>query len=334
MAIKIIRDDITKVKADAIVDSINRDLVARGKGISGSIHAAAGPELEEELLRKGRCELGEAVITGSYRIKTCRYIIHTVAPGFYNWERNEKELLRSCYKNIFRLAEEYDCESIAMPVLSAGRHGIPDKDAFDILLSCARDYAHFHRKTKIIIVLFSDRMVKTVTEAGLKIDEENITEKYRRLNRKLIRDYYENGPDDTIKLTSVMPEKPKDDSLEPEYRRQDLNFSEMCRWWMKEKEILPTDFYYHSHLLKSTFSNISKEGSQIVPKKTTAFLCCIGLRLDLDESTDLMKRAGYTFSDYYDLDQVMVYLILKGERSLKKIRQKILDETGVELWKE
>ena len=75
MPIKLVRDDITKVKADAIVNSTNRHLEVRGTGLSGSIHAAAGPELDEELAELGRCELGEAVITSSYRIKTCKYIM-------------------------------------------------------------------------------------------------------------------------------------------------------------------------------------------------------------------------------------------------------------------
>lgn len=340
MALTIVRNDIVKMKVDAIVNSTNEYLHPGGHGVDAAIHAAAGPRLREELNQIGYCAPESLVITESYNIKTCSYIIHVVGPRYIDGKHGEAEALWNCYDRILNLAYKKCCHSLAIPSISSGAYAFPKEDAYKIATSCIRQFLFSLDEDEdmmIYLVLFDQQSV----EYGNKIDgdvKEYISPAYPEnkkkgfgLKFKLQRTNNILPPqaagsifagstlrEDHAMAMQAMP-------AEDDYAAQDLSFAEMCEWWCEEKNISKKLFYVSANINKSMFWNMKHHPDQI-PKKTNALACAIGLQLDYDQTQDLLMRAGMTLSRYYALDRLVESYIRKGNYDIFEINEKLFEQ--------
>lgn len=151
--IELVKGDITKIKADAIVNAANKTLLGGG-GVDGAIHKVAGPELLEECKKLGGCEVGEAKITGGYKLP-CTWVIHTVGPRWKGGGDDEEKRLAECYRHSLELAEKCFVRSISFPAISTGAYGFPVDRASRIAYSEIKKFLDRNKTVdKVFLVCF------------------------------------------------------------------------------------------------------------------------------------------------------------------------------------
>jgi len=171
-----IKQDITTLEVDAIVNAANRTLLGGG-GVDGAIHRAAGPELLAECQTLGGCQTGEAKITKGYNLPA-RWVIHTVGPIYGSENGKEADILKSCYTNSLYLAADHDVKTIAFPNISTGVYGYPIEEAAPIAIESVREFLaeEKHQIEKVYFVSFSDLDLKVYENIlkGREITIENL----------------------------------------------------------------------------------------------------------------------------------------------------------------
>ena len=156
---EILKGDITKLNVDAIVNAANKTLLGGG-GVDGAIHRAAGYELLEECRSLNGCETGQAKITKGYKLPA-KFIIHTVGPVWYGGNKNEREMLKSCYKTTLELTKKFDIKMIAFPAISCGIYRFPLDEASKIAIDTIKEYLqHNNNLDKVILIDINDEIVE------------------------------------------------------------------------------------------------------------------------------------------------------------------------------
>ena len=341
MPIQIVRNDITKMKVDAIVNAANNSLLGGG-GVDGAIHKAAGPKLLAECRTLGGCETGDAKITRGYRLP-CRYVIHTVGPVWQGGGCGEREKLISCYKRSLELAKSKRCETVAFPLISSGVYGYPKDEALNVAVGAVSEFLADNDMT-VYIVIF-DRAAYQIGEKLFKdikeyIDDryadehsDSISERLRRLNASNLHTLRENGPvfgaapmaADYAPTAKAAPQASpkaaaKSISLDDALKQLDESFSEMLLRKIDERGMTDAQCYKKANIDRKLFSKIRSD-RHYKPSKPTAIAFAIALELSLSETKEMLEKAGFALSHSSKFDIIIEYFIERGNYNIFEINE-------------
>ena len=315
MSLRFIRNDITKMRTDAIVLPANNEL-AMGPGASESIFRAAGMQKLEGTLRvlyPEGCEMGKAVVTHGFDLPA-KWIIHAVCPQWLGGKYKEDEFLYSAYREALLLAREKKCGSIAFPLLSAGSYMYPRMQAIYIAVKAIMDFLA-ENEMEVILVLFTRDAVRDVEKLFGPVEsylDDGYTEEtergYRRRDRildgRLQSDWY-NLKEDYRKLLQQPTKSAPVSKIMQEERE---SFHDMLFRKVREKGMTDPEVYQAANLTKQTYHKI-KSKPDAVPKKKTILALAIGLHLTIRETNTLLMKAGYALSDYFLFDRIIKYFL-------------------------
>lgn len=363
MAFQIIRNDITKVSADAIVNTANPRPIYAGGTDSAIYQAAGADELLEERRRIGDIEVGQAAVTPAFALHA-RYIIHTVGPAWIDGDHGEKEAVRSCYENSLNLAKELGCDSIAFPLIATGVYGFPKADALQIAVSVFSGFLADNDMLITLVVFDEASFVlsgKVFSGVDAFIDENYVSEQldaeygtgsisylesvaasreesrrenwWRGLRKPLGKSKTDRKKSEAEEAPITEESSVSDDLVRPSEpvlsspiaavgagmprpgRTLDELMAHVGDTWQEsllrlidEKGFTDVEVYKRANVDRKLFSKI-RSNADYQPKKITAVAFALALKLNLDETKDLLGRAGYALSPSSRFDLIVEYFI-------------------------
>ncbi|MBQ6381180.1 MAG: O-acetyl-ADP-ribose deacetylase [Clostridia bacterium] len=350
MPLKLIREDITKLHCDAIVNAANSSLLGGG-GVDGAIHRAAGTGLLAECRTLGGCRTGEAKITKGYRLP-CKFVIHTVGPVWRGGAHGEEALLRSCYRNSLALAKQYGCESVAFPLISSGVYGYPKDKALQIAVD--EITAFLLGEEMLVYIVIYDKSAfqigeKLFDDIAAFIDDRYVEEHFDfRYRSEVFADSIALDTDESAPLAgdtfaakaplfetqmpacasmpapaaAPMPagQQKKNATLDDALKHIDESFSEMLLRKIDEKGMTDAECYKKANIDRKLFSKIRSD-RLYKPSKTTAIAFAIALELPLEETKDMLMKAGFALSHSNKFDIIIEYFITNGNYNVFEINE-------------
>ena len=325
MPLEIVRNDITKMTVDAIVNAAKESLLGGG-GVDGCIHRAAGPELLAECRTLGGCKTGDAKITKAYRLP-CKYVIHTVGPVWNGGQFGEKEKLISCYRTSLALAKAHNCETVAFPLISSGIYGYPKDQALRVAVETIGEFLMENDMT-VYIVIF-DRAAyqigsKLFADIAAYIDDHYVdAHTDYRLGRMRPSPYL--GSRICKREDMAAPCVPMDrcvvgGSLEDLLDELDSGFSETLLKLIDRTGKKDSEIYKKANVDRKLFSKI-RNNPDYKPSKTTAIAFAIALELNLEETKDLISRAGFALTRSSKFDVIIEYFIRQKNYDIFRINE-------------
>lgn len=307
MPFQIIRNDITKVKADVIVNTANPK-PAIGGGTDSAIYSAAGEaELLAERRKIGSIAPGQAAVTPAFALPA-KHIIHTVGPAWIDGEHGERDILRSCYEKSLELAAELNAESIAFPLIATGVYGFPKDEALQIALSAIQKFLLTHDMTVIISVFDKDSFeLSGKLFAGI---DEYIDEHYAADTADA--EYRNEGLNSRSRYERermhLRRRDQKEESLDEALQNPGESFTDMLFRLIDERGVKESQVYNKANIGRQVFSSIRCK-KDYKPKKKTVLALAIALELDVPATLKLLAAAGFALSDSDKSDILIRYSI-------------------------
>ena len=324
------------MNVDAIVNAANNSLLGGG-GVDGAIHRAAGPQLLAECRTLCGCETGDAKITKGYNLPA-KYVIHTVGPIWGGGDHNEKQLLTSCYRKSLALAREYNCESVAFPLISAGVYGYPKDRALRIAIDTITEFLT-DNDMLVYIVIFDKESFKISSKligdirryiddnyAAEHSDAEFESRRREQAYREEMRLYGKRAEIccETPIMSDIAADEKPSCPLEQYLMDLDESFSEMLLRKIDEKGMKHSECYKKANIDRKLFSKI-KNDRLYKPGKPTAIAFAIALELSLAETEEMLRKAGFTLSHSSKFDIIIEYFIRSGNYNIFDINDALFE---------
>ena len=340
MPFEIVRNDITQMKVDAIVNAANRTLLGGG-GVDGAIHRAAGPELLEACRKLNGCETGQAKITKGYRLPA-RYVIHTVGPVWHGGQNGEEALLRACFMNSLELARAHQCESVAFPMISAGAYGYPEDRVMSVAVSCISRFLLEHEMT-VYLVVFGHSAVLTGKKLFRDVQEyidDVYAESHDRPNLQHARaQLWGDRVSSESAYAPVQTPRPARreepvfaapgvdggiPDLDELLKKTDEGFSQTLLRLIDEKGMTDAQCYKKANVDRKLFSKI-RSNPAYKPSKPTVLAFAISLKLSLPETQNLLRKAGFALTHSSKFDIILEYFITNRRYDVYEINEVLFD---------
>lgn len=332
MPLQIIRQDITKMKVDAIVNTTNEEMFGYS-GVDYEVHRAAGPKLDEECRRIAPLGLGSAKITPGYNLPA-KYIIHTSGPVWRGGLYGESIILRSCYIESLELAVRNGLESVAFPLISSGAYGYPKEKVLRFAAEVIEEFLYNHELTVYLCVFdrssyeFSKELFREISEY---IDDEYAFGRKEDSfadfsGRKTV---FLNSCASDMAAASKAPSAKNNSaigkSLHEYMQSMEKTFGYKLFELIDERGMTDVECYKKANVDRKTFSKIKSNPDTYKPSKQTAVAFAIALRLDFEETQELLACAGLTLSKSFTFDKIIRYFIQKGNYDIFEINEALFE---------
>ena len=330
------------MQVDAIVNTTNMEMIGYS-GVDLAVHEAAGEELDRECAALRPLSLGQAKITRGYNLDA-KYIIHTSGPVWHGGSFGESAILQSCYLESLKLAVEHGCETIAFPLISSGVYGYPKDQVLKFAVQIITEFL-FEHELMVYLCVFDRKSYefskKVFAEISEFIDDKYVAEYDEDCISKIeefdecaelslcMSDAIEEPPceEKTFRMSAPASEQSgiKNKSLEDYMKSMDKTFAYKLFDLIDERGMTDVECYKKANVDKKTFSKIKCNPKTYRPSLQTAVAFAIALRLDLDETQDLLASAGLTLSRSFTFDKIIRYFIQKEVYDIFEINQALFE---------
>ena len=325
MPYEIIRQDITKMRVDAIVNPTD-GLYSGSGGTDARIHFAAGPELRTACDALPLLKEGEVAVTDAFRLP-CKYIIHTFGPIWRGGSFDERKKLAACYRNALQAACERGCESIAFPLISSGTFGFPKDKVLRIALDTITSFLMSH--DMMVYLLVYDKTAYEISKKLQKDIDTFINEHYIDAHSLRFDPYtYTYAPKEMAKGQGTTDSAPQKESvsarpaqtLEEALSQKHESFSDALLRLITESGMSDAECYKKANITKQHFSKI-RSNAHYQPTKQTVFAFAVVLKLSMDNTKQLLGKAGLALNPNEKTDVIVEYFISNEKYDLSEINE-------------